>query len=339
MRLYEAAVAPARKFRRLDMVSNISPYDGSVKLPQRVRDIVESRAAEVPFPALKRAAEAASEQYRAGRATRNLGLGPRERVAAYLTTRMPATYAAAFTVLNEVRARLDAPPASLLDAGGGTGSAALAARELFPSLERIVVLETDAALASAGREILPEAAWRAEDFTHAADPHDLIVAAYALGESRDPEQAAMRLWQAAACALVIIEPGTPGGFTMIRGIRDRLLAAGAHLIAPCPGPFPCPMAGGDWCHFAARVERSGLHRRLKGAALGYEDEKYSYIAVAKTPARPAVARVVRHPQQRPGLITLQLCHEGRIATARVTHSRREQFRAARKTNWGDEWNG
>ncbi|MCI0389431.1 MAG: small ribosomal subunit Rsm22 family protein [Acidobacteria bacterium] len=35
------------------------------------------------------------------------------------------------------------------------------------------------------------------------------------------------------------------------------------------------MADGDWRHFAARIERSSLHRRINGAELGYEDGKYS----------------------------------------------------------------
>ena len=75
---------------------------------------------------------------------------------------------------------------------------------------------------------------------------------------------ALRLWQAARIALVIVEPGTPKGFALIRAIRDELLVAGAPIAAPCPGPVPCPMAGADWCHFAARVERSSLRHVTSG---------------------------------------------------------------------------
>jgi ribosomal protein RSM22 (predicted rRNA methylase) len=89
--------------------------------------------------------------------------------------------------------------------------------------------------------------------------------------------------EAARVALVVIEPGTPRGAGAIRTIREELLAAGAHMLAPCPAAMPCPLAAPDWCHFAARVERSSLHRRIKEGALGYEDEKYSYVCA--TPQR------------------------------------------------------
>src|SRR5664280_688181 len=99
---------------------------------------------------------------------------------------------------------------------------------------------------------------------------------------------------------VAIEPGTPKGFTLIRKIRAELLEAGARMVAPCPMEVPCPMADPDWCHFAARVERSSMHRRLKNAELGYEDEKFSYVAVAREPVEPAGARVIRRPRHHPG---------------------------------------
>jgi hypothetical protein len=33
----------------------------------------------------------------------------------------------------------------------------------------------------------------------------------------------------------------------------------------------------EWRHFATRFERSSLHRCIKNAELGHEDEKYSYV--------------------------------------------------------------
>jgi ribosomal protein RSM22 (predicted rRNA methylase) len=166
-------------------------------------------------------------------------------------------------------------------------------------------------------------------------PHDLVIAAYSLGEVESDLTA--RLWEAARVAMVVIEPGTPRGALHIRAIRERLLALGEHMAAPCPAAMPCPLVEPDWCHFAARVERSSLHRRLKDGGLGYEDEKFSYVAVVREPVPLATARVLRHPRQRPGLIELQLCTEAGPRTERVTKRDRDRFRAARKAWWGSSY--
>jgi ribosomal protein RSM22 (predicted rRNA methylase) len=240
--------------------------------------------------------------------------------------------------MNEAGARLPAEVRSVLDVGAGAGAAALAARKTLPAVERLTLIERDTALAAAGRELLPDAEWRVSDArkTDAFPVHDLVIASYALSEMRDPA-AGLRLWAAARVALVVIEPGTPAHWEAIRDLRGQLLEAGAHMVAPCPGERQCPLPPHDWCHFAARVERSSLHRRLKGGALGFEDEKFSYIAVARRPARTAAARIIRHPQHQPGLVTLELCRGDRTETLRLTRSDRARFRAARGASWGDEW--
>ena len=81
---------------------------------------------------------------------------------------------------------------------------------------------------------------------------------------------------------IALVTGGNGGIGL--GMARGLAAAGAHVIAPCPHAADCPLAAADWCHFAQRIERTKIHRSVKGAELGYEDEKFSYIAVARHPA-------------------------------------------------------
>ena len=109
------------------------------------------------------------------------------------------------------------------------------------------------------------------------------------------------------------------------------------MIAPCPFAGTCPMADPDWCHFGARVERSSLHRRIKGGMLGYEDEKYSYVAFAREPVQPAAGRIVGRPRHHPGLIELDTCTPAGLATVRATKRERGRFRAARRAEWGSPW--
>jgi ribosomal protein RSM22 (predicted rRNA methylase) len=85
------------------------------------------------------------------------------------------------------------------------------------------------------------------------------------------------------------------------------------------------------------VERSSEHRRLKGGTLGYEDEKFSYLAFSKTPVPHAKARTVRHPSVHGGHIQLTLCSPDGLLSRTITRSQKEKFRAARKAEWGDAW--
>jgi ribosomal protein RSM22 (predicted rRNA methylase) len=178
---------------------------------------------------------------------------------------------------------------------------------------------------------------------------DLATVSYVLGELTTAQQAAIvALAVRAAPAVVLVEPGTPAGHRRILAARDRLLEVGYLLAAPCPHHDACPLASvGDWCHFAARLSRSAVHRQVKGAELGYEDEKFSYVAgirpdlLGPGPRSDRVlpaGRIVRRPQQRKGLVILEVCRrDGTAGPELVSKSARETYRLARKSSWGDRW--
>jgi ribosomal protein RSM22 (predicted rRNA methylase) len=230
--------------------------------------------------------------------------------------------------------------------------------QVFPSLHSATAVERDSKLIEIARRLsaeatsaaLREAAWLQGDIT-AAIPEgawDLVVCAYTLNELRAAQRAAFirAAWERTRKLLVVVEPGTKPGFANILAVRTRLLAEGATLVAPCPNPLACPMAqGGDWCHFAARVERTAEHRRLKGATLGHEDEKFSYAAFFRGPVQcdgqdegqSPKARIVRHPRVFSGYTQLTLCREGEIAETTITRSKKEEWRKLKRLGWGDAW--
>lgn len=306
-----------------------------MQLPDPVKRIIGERADAVGFPALKRAAAAMSDAYREGNTAALARLPAAERAAAYLVTRMPATYAAAYRVLAEIRELLGPRPVeSILDIGSGTGAASLAARQFYPDA-RLTLIERDTALSDTSRLWLPDAGIRTEDVERldALPPHDLVISAYSAGEWHAKPW--RKLWDAARVALAVIEPGTPRGYALLMQMRENLLAAGAHMLAPCPAATACPLGAPDWCHFAARVERSSLHRRLKDAALGYEDEKFSYVALTRDPVELPEGRIIRRPRHEPGKITLTVCEPGASKTVEIRKRDRERYREARKSDWGD----
>ncbi|MCF6521856.1 small ribosomal subunit Rsm22 family protein [Streptomyces sp. JJ36] len=178
----------------------------------------------------------------------------------------------------------------------------------------------------------------------ALPPADLVTASYLLGElPADDRRALVTATARAGDAVVLIEPGTPDGYLRIREARDQLTEAGLTVLAPCPHSARCPIVPGeDWCHVAARVARSSVHRQVKGGSLPYEDEKFSYVA-AVAPAltadgAPAPSRVVRKPQLRKGQVLLDLCtREDGLRRTTVSKRQGPRYRAARDTSWGDAW--
>ncbi len=97
------------------------------------------------------------------------------------------------------------------------------------------------------------------------------------------------------------------------------------------------MKGGDWCHFAERVARTSLHRKIKGGSLGHEDEKFSYVIVSKTQGNLPPARILRHPLKHPGNITFTLCAQEGLKQEIVSKRTPDKYKKARKLEWGDAW--
>jgi ribosomal protein RSM22 (predicted rRNA methylase) len=271
--------------------------------------------------------------------------------AAYLVVRAPATFAAVSAVLRELRARSPhLHVRNVLDLGAGPGVGAWAAISEFPAIDGITLVERDPGFVALGREIF-ETSGLATSRHVEVEPvdlrnrptlpaHDLVLMSYALGEL--PGNARARAldaaWHATTGALVLVEPGTPQHFAAVLDARAQLVRSGASIAAPCPREDTCPMAGTvDWCHFAARLPRTSLHRRLKAGTLSYEDEKFSYVAAVRAGSRPAGSRVIRHPIFEKGRVTLMRCTPAGLVTEVITRRSRDVYRHARKAHWGDAW--
>ena len=108
---------------------------------------------------------------------------------AYLVTRAPATYAAIRAVFARVaEAMPDFSPSSLLDVGAGPGTATWAARDAWPSLAAMTLIEPNAMFRDLAARLLPEAQVIAGDLGADKPRADLVTASYVLAEL--PEKAA-----------------------------------------------------------------------------------------------------------------------------------------------------
>ena len=258
---------------------------------------------------------------------------------------MPATFAAISSVLAAVGEAWGESIATAADFGAGTGAAGWAVCEAFPGLESIVCYERERNMRILGEAIMKKAAfpasysWESLDITkeYTVNKADLVTASYMLGELSENERsgALEKLWETADKLLIITEPGTVQGYRNILSFRDKLIRLGAFIAAPCPHSSACPLDGGDWCHFSARTSRTKLHKQLKGGDAPFEDEKFCYIAAARTSVPQCDKRVIRHPQTESGRITLKLCGADGIKETTVTKKDKSLFKAARKLEWGD----
>ena len=266
---------------------------------------------------------------------------------AYALARMPATYAAVTASLNALReVAPDFAPKGLLDVGAGPGTATWAAAEAFSSLQRFALLDSNGALRAlaldlaAGSARLRDIRYRQSEARAAladAEPADLVVASYMIGEIGDRERTSLAdlMWAKTRDTLLVVEPGTPAGYARIIALRGQLIAAGAHVAAPCPHDGECPLSAPDWCHFTQRLPRSRAHKQVKGAELPFEDEKFSYAALTRAPVKQRPARVLAQPVVGKVEVTAKLCTSDGLAIVKIPRRAKADYARARRWRWGD----
>ena len=236
-------------------------------------------------------------------------------------------------------------PRTLLDVGAGPGSVLWAARDQWPSIGDATMVEASEAIRQIGDALAQETGartnWIAADIARglpALEGAELVTLSYVLGELSPAAINPLieRLWALSGDVLLVVEPGTPAGWQRILLVRDRLIALGAHIIAPCPHAERCPLTAPDWCHFSRRVARSRTHRLAKDADVPWEDEKFIYLAVSRTPDQHPMARVLARPRAASGAVRLKLCApNGQLEERLVTKRQGDAFKVARRVDWGD----
>lgn len=257
---------------------------------------------------------------------------------AYLLCRMPATFAVNAAVFERVGAM---QPKSMLDVGSGPGTAALSAMQYFPTICEATLIERDPLFIDIAKKLCKEYGfftWKKLTDILAAD---LVLCSYMLSELAFDAVArlAKDLWAKTSQVLVLVETGTPKGYKYLMRARDALIEQGAYIVAPCPHRLACPIPEGDWCHFSTRIARSKRHRMLKGAELGYEDEKYCYLICSRVKKEQRAHRIVGAPQKRSGHVHLKLCTlSGTLEHITVSRKSKEAYKQAKDAEWGDASN-
>jgi ribosomal protein RSM22 (predicted rRNA methylase) len=317
----------------------------SPDLPASLRAALEARLQGLSRNEAAERAAAISRTYRDGGGS--TAITSETDALAYALARMPATYAADVASLNAlIEMHPEFAPRSLLDVGAGPGTATWAAAEAFPSLQSFTLLDANEVLRKLALDLLVDSGHSghisyergdARTLLAKADAADLVVASYVIGEMSEIERTSLAhlMWEKTRDTLLVVEPGTPGGYARIIALRRQLIAAGAHVAAPCPHDGPCPLAPPDWCHFTQRLQRSRAHKQVKAAEVPFEDEKFAYVALTRAAIGQRPSRVLAQPAVGKVEVSAKLCTPGGLEIARIPRREKAAYAQARRWRWGD----
>lgn len=310
-------------------------------IPQELKDEIEKISINQHTQIVVES-QAISKKYRENDGKGKKLVTKQSEALAYAISRMPATYCAVHTALSHTLKNYNQEIKSVLDVGAGTGAATWAVSN-FVQVDKITCLEREEEMRKIGRQLMkkhiPSAEWKSFDLTleEMQDNADLVITSYVINEltEADRKDAIIKMWNATNGILVIIEPGTPDGFAHILQARKLLLEQGANIVAPCTHNNECSVGKDDWCSFYTRVARSKIQKQAKKGELGYEDEKFSYIALAKIPVNRSDAVILRHPQINSGYVKVKLCTQNGIEEKTYSKKDKELYKSVKKLDAGD----
>ncbi|MGC4000377.1 MAG: small ribosomal subunit Rsm22 family protein [Anaeromyxobacter sp.] len=258
-------------------------------------------------------------------------------LGAYLLFYWPVSYLQARGVLSELPRR----PRSVLDLGSGPGPLAFAALDAGAA-EAVAADRSQPALASARKlaaaagEALATREWNptrpgALAGVAGGKTFDVVTMGHVLnelwkGQDEDARRAALLEevlgLVAPGGSLVVLEPALRETSRALLRVRDRLVARGYAVRAPCLFREACPalIKETDWCHAERPVSPPPLVAQIaKAAGLRREAVKMSYLVLAPrgeawAPPPPGrVFRIVSEPLPSKGRLRYMACGpEGRM---------------------------
>jgi ribosomal protein RSM22 (predicted rRNA methylase) len=325
----------------------------TISLPPELEYAVSLELRGLPPSQWLGAGRSVSARYRGERneTGRSMARG-REEALGYAAMILPAAYAQLRGAMSATAERVPGwLPATMLDIGSGPGTALWAAADQWPSLREMVAWEREAAFIDLGRTLARASAnpavkgalWQRVTLgIGAAGPpkpatYDLVVLGHVLNElSEELQESVVALaWERCAGVLFIVEPGTSSAFPVVKRARERLLASGAFTLAPCAHDRECPLVG-DWCHFPQRLNRPAYQRRAKEGTAGWEESKFSYVAMSRFPVEKAIwGRLIHQPHAGKAGVDLTVSSREGIVRPHISKRDRAAFRLASSLAWGE----
>lgn len=271
----------------------------------------------------------------------------RNESIAYVAHRLPSIYSTIYRVMNEIQKRIpNFEPKTVLDFGSGPGTSIICAKKIWNNIDNIIAIEPSNEMINISQQLLKNENIQYKRFLNENQKieYDLVIGSYVLNEielDSDRSRIIKNLWKMTKDILILIEPGTPLGFDLIREARSILLKQPkSNIIAPCTHHFQCPMIETSWCHFSVRYDRVKFQRITKEMTLAYGDEKFSYIVLSKKKHlnNNTLSRILYNIKKNKGHNILDLCKSNGKYIQRYTNTKKRakiEYKFTRKLFWGD----
>lgn len=274
-------------------------------------------------------------------------------VLAYLALRAPATYAQIYSSLTQIQELLPSwQPTKILDLGTGPGTGSWAAKAIWSSIAESISVDEHKEFLRVGKQIENNANldmdmhWLQADLQKGLpeqlETYDIIIIANVLNEL-NPKAADKLIGQAFDLCqgiLVIIEPGTPAGSSIIENASRKLSKAG-NLLAPyIQNTF---ISKTDYyIHFSQRFIRPEFQRRIRQhmrdtslMASDWEDTKYAYTIISKlNPEVIPWGRCIGQVHIQKGFLEVPILTKDGIQKVKVMKRNYDQYTFAKDLKWG-----
>ena len=314
-------------------------------IPQELKIAIENQLVGIKNNKIIENSQRISNRYRNNTSSGEILLNKQEEALAYAISRMPSTYCVIYSALKHVLENYKGKISTAFDVGAGTGAATWVSNNLI-DLQQSKCFEREDVMINIGKKLMKDlprfeyTKWEKFDILkdEFLEKSDLVITSYMINELPEGYKDIIikKLWNITNKILLIIEPGTPAGFKNILSARELLLKEGANIIAPCNHQNRCEIKEDDWCSFYVRVNRSSIHRLAKKGELGYEDEKFSYIAFSKEKiSNNNGIRILRHPQIYSGYVKLKVCSINGIEEKIYSKKDGEIYKKVKKLEAGD----
>lgn len=259
----------------------------------------------------------------------------------YAISRMPATFAVDFSLIDELikQGFVEGDLKTIADFGSGTGAGYFALSSLFENAE-ISLFERDKNMTFVFSKLTDNLVdfFKFDIVSSSFEglSYDMVFSSFVLSEmtERDRIDSFKKFLGASKKYLLIVDTGTPETYENYLKFKPIAENFGFRLSAPCMCE-KCDLKN-DYCQFFARVQRSSAMVQTKHGKNPFEDEKYFYMlfertdGVGKDKRSDNKFRVIRRPSIKENEIELAVCSADGTKVLKFTKKNKEMFKIAKK---------